>query len=127
MTIDDGNGGRATQTITITLVGEKQPGQTSRRFIFPCDFKFDPPPKYPEFNLHGFDGLPQEHFGNLPYMPFVAFSGWLPHDGSNVNTRSTDPIPDDDGGYCPLPSPFTPWVHSPNSSHFTPDDHPVAS
>ena len=120
VTIDDGNGGKATQIVTITLAGEKQ--DQPPPFAFPCDVKFDPPPKYPEFNLHGFDGLPLGHYDSLPYMTFVAFSGWLAHDGSNVNTKSIDSIQDDDGAYCPLPQPFTPFILPHNSSHFTPED-----
>ena len=55
---------------------------------------------------------PLGHYDSLPYMTFVAFSGWLAHDGSNVNTKSIDSIQDDDGAYCPLPQPFTPRFSS---------------
>ena len=119
--IDDGRGGKAIQTITVTLVGEERQQNDQRPpFItVPSDFKFDFP-KYREFELPVWNGPLQAPVGGLSYVTFVAYSGWVPH-GDNVNTSSTDTL-EDDGGYCPVPAPFTPWDHSQNSSHFSPDD-----
>ncbi|MEI9924472.1 MAG: VCBS domain-containing protein [Bradyrhizobium sp.] len=116
ITVDDGHGGRATQTLTITLVGEERQNDHNPPLLnIPCDVKFDAPPTYPEFNLHGLDPVSQAHLDGLPYMTFVAYSGWLSRSG-DVNTKSIDGVRDDDINYCPMPTPFTPF------SRFTPSD-----
>ncbi|WP_247466635.1 tandem-95 repeat protein [Bradyrhizobium sp. 62] len=119
VTVDDGRGGKATQTVSITLVGVGVRQEPQQPFP-PYDFKLDSP-KFPEIKGHTIDVDLLPPMQGLQYLTFVAYSGWLPHQGGAVNTKSLDPLPepDEDVNYCPIPPSFTPWMHgaSPFSLH----------
>ena len=117
--IDDGHGGKVTQIITITLIGaEERHDDDQPHVILPWEVHFDFP-HFPEIKGSVGETVLQEPLHSLSYFTFSAFSGWMPHPG-DANTKSVDPLPEDDGGYSPVPPSFTPWSH--DSSPFSVKD-----